>query len=61
MDETRTDVKTATVSTAGTPYDVVPYESRPHARTHISNLHMLARLHGLAAADYRGCRVLELG
>jgi len=61
MDETRTGVKTATVSTAGTPYDVVPYESRPHARTHISNLHMLARLHGLAAADYRGCRVLELG
>ncbi|HXQ39771.1 MAG TPA: class I SAM-dependent methyltransferase [Candidatus Udaeobacter sp.] len=61
MDEGRTRDVTATALAPGTPYDAVPYESHPFARTHISHLHMLGRLHGMAPADFRRCRVLELG
>ena len=61
MDEASTSNVTATVPASGTPYDAVPYESHPFATTHICHLHMLGRLHGMAPADYRRCRVLELG
>jgi methyltransferase-like protein/ubiquinone/menaquinone biosynthesis C-methylase UbiE len=55
------EARTSNVSAPGTSYDAVPYESYPFATTHISHLHMLGQLHGMAPADYRRCRVLELG
>ena len=55
------EARTSNVSAPGTSYDAVPYESYPFATTHISHLHMLGRLHGMAPVDYRRCRVLELG
>jgi hypothetical protein len=42
MDETRAHNATETAPSAMTPYDVVPYESRPIRRTHVSHLHMIA-------------------
>jgi len=44
-----------------TSYDDVPYASFPYAQTHIAHLHTIGRLFGLAAPDFRACRVLELG
>jgi methyltransferase-like protein/predicted O-methyltransferase YrrM len=44
-----------------TDYDLVPYESCPHPATHIAHLHSIGRLFGMAPADLRRCRVLELG
>jgi len=61
MDEVPISNVTATMSSAGTPYDAVPYEYYPFATTHISHLHMLGQLHGMAPVDCRRCRVLELG
>src|SRR5579863_4590513 len=61
MDEVPSNNVAVPASRSGTPYDAVPYESRPFATTHISHLHMLARFHGMKPADYRRCRVLELG
>ncbi len=42
-------------------YDVVPYESRPYARTHPGRLAALATLYGMNPAPVDHCRVLELG
>ena len=42
-------------------YDEIPYTSFPYSRTHPDRLCTLGRLFGLAAADPRQCRVLELG
>ena len=61
MDKAHTQDLTAGASSAKTPYDHVPYESRPFATFHVSHLHMIGRLHGMVPADYRRCRVLELG
>lgn len=43
------------------PYDSLPYESIAFPETHPANLAVLGRLFGLATADPRRCRVLELG
>jgi len=53
----------ATKTPAGTPtlYDLVPYESHPHASTHIEHLHTIGRLFGMAPPDFQRARVLELG
>jgi SAM-dependent methyltransferase len=42
-------------------YDEIPYTSFPYSRTHPDRLCTLGRLFGLAAADPKRCRVLELG
>jgi methyltransferase-like protein len=46
---------------APNPYDLVPYESYPFAKSHIRHLHAMGRLFGLSPAGADGCRVLELG
>lgn len=42
-------------------YDAIPYESIPITETHVEGLAALGRLFGVATADPRRCRVLELG
>jgi methyltransferase-like protein/ubiquinone/menaquinone biosynthesis C-methylase UbiE len=42
-------------------YDEVPYEGRAVADTHLRNLAVMARLHGIASPDPAAARVLELG
>lgn len=42
-------------------YDLLPYPSRPYPFSHPDRLAVTARLHGVAAADIRGARVLEIG
>lgn len=42
-------------------YDAIPYESIPITVTHVEGLAALGRLYGMASADPRRCRVLELG
>lgn len=42
-------------------YDTIPYDSIPITDTHVETLAATARLFGVAAADPRQCRVLELG
>ena len=44
-----------------TPYDRVPYVSRPFRQTHPGHLAAIARLHGVGAADPAKARVLEIG
>jgi tRNA G46 methylase TrmB len=44
-----------------TTYDQTPYASYPYAQTHPDRLAVIATLHGLAPADVRRARVLELG
>jgi SAM-dependent methyltransferase len=44
-----------------TAYDEVPYANLPFAQTRPAVLATVAMLHGLAPADPRGARVLELG
>jgi len=46
---------------APTVYDEVTYPSAVHPTTHPEHLAMVARLHGLAAADPRKARVLDIG
>jgi len=42
-------------------YDELPYVGTSHRQSHPDHLAVLARLFGMAPADVRGCRVLELG
>lgn len=42
-------------------YDELPYPSAPYPYSHCDHLAMVARLFGIAAADVRRCRVLEVG
>lgn len=42
-------------------YDAIPYESIPITETHVEGLGALGRLFGVATANPRRCRVLELG
>lgn len=42
-------------------YDVVEYPSYIHPQMHPSRLAAIARLHGIAAASPRQCRLLEIG
>lgn len=42
-------------------YEEVPYPGVADSESHIRSLQALAMLHGIPAADVRGCRVLELG
>jgi SAM-dependent methyltransferase len=42
-------------------YDVVPYLSRPYARTHPARLAALAILYGMTPTPVASCKVLELG
>ncbi|RIK82582.1 MAG: hypothetical protein DCC68_06115 [Planctomycetota bacterium] len=42
-------------------YDELPYPSAPYPYSHCDHLAMVARLFGIAAADARRCRVLEVG
>lgn len=42
-------------------YEEVPYLGVADPESHVRSLQALAVLHGLAAAEPRGCRVLELG
>jgi methyltransferase-like protein/SAM-dependent methyltransferase len=53
----------ATEIPAGVPtsYDLVPYESHPHASTHVEHLYTIGRLFGMTPPDFRRVRVLELG
>jgi methyltransferase-like protein/trans-aconitate methyltransferase len=44
-----------------TTYDQTPYASYPYAQTHPDRLAVIAAVHGLASADVRRARVLELG
>jgi methyltransferase-like protein len=44
-----------------TDYDRLPYESYSFWQTHISHLHLIGRVFGMAPADVRKSRVLELG
>ena len=48
-------------STASFSYDQLPYDSYPYANSHPRNLAALAKLFGMAPADVRCCRVLEIG
>src|SRR5437016_6051459 len=61
MMEIETGNGPAAATPMATDYDLVPYESCPHPATHIAHLHSIGRLFGLAPADLRRCRVLELG
>lgn len=49
------------MNTTSTPYDEVPYESRPVEITHPSRLAALGRLFGARPPDVEACRVLEMG
>lgn len=42
-------------------YDELPYPSAPYPYSHCDHLAMVAQLFGIAAADVRHCRVLEVG
>ena len=42
-------------------YDELPYPSAPYPYSHCDHLAIVARLFGIAAADVRRCRVLEVG
>ncbi|MDW8323208.1 MAG: methyltransferase regulatory domain-containing protein [Burkholderiales bacterium] len=42
-------------------YDAIPYEGIPITETYVEQLAAIGRLFGLATADPRACRVLELG
>jgi hypothetical protein len=44
-----------------TTYDQTPYASYPSAQAHPDRLAEIAAVHGLASADVRRARVLELG
>ncbi len=48
-------------SSAGTPYDSVPYPQAVFGQTHPDRLATIATLHGLTPAPVERCRVLELG
>lgn len=43
-----------------TSYDEIPYPSDAYQQSHPDRLETLAKLFGMAPADIRGCRVLEL-
>ena len=42
-----------------TPYDILPYESYTHARSHPEPLRPFARMFGVEPNDHRSCWVLE--
>src|SRR5688572_8958260 len=50
-----------TQAEAATPYDEVPYASRPYPQTHPNHLGAVGVLFGMHPAGIDACRVLELG